>query len=640
MQVKVHKYLFAGTRNTHDRFFEKAQKLGLMEFITESGKKPHLYPKDVQRAKEAVKILAKHERGAQEKESRPSVSEIIKDVLSNRGQLDALLERRRLLKLEFIRAKPFGSFSMDLIHKVEEEGNREIGFFAIRKDKLLENEVPKNLIFITQEEGIDYYLHVGKEKFKHKAFISVQIDRSMDAILLEMEDIEVEIKEYEHIEMESCCYAGLIEDFIFARMNSINLNFAKEDVDYIVEDKLYMIEAWIPKNRLKDIEKLIDGLPILSEEVAIEKDDKPPTCLKNTGFSKLGEDLVYVYDTPAIDDKDPSAWVIWFFALFFGIIISDAGYGFLFLCCSLFGWYKYGKTLKGSKRRFLKLFTVISCSTIAWGILVASYFSIPMQPGNVLNKISIPYNLALKKVAYHKDAETDIHKEWVEKYPSIDNVNVPFDMLDKGVTRKGDRVVYNFMSDLYDSIFLELSLVIGIFHLALSFARNLYRNWSGVGWIAALIGGYLFIPQMLDSHSMVIYTGLISRDYSFVVGEYMLYGGIGLAVLLTMIQARSLSGLFALTKVIEIFSDVLSYLRLYALGLASMVLAGTFNDMAVDAGWTFGWFILLFGHTINILLGVMAGVIHGLRLNFLEWYHHCYEGEGKKFSPLRLLKSE
>ena len=323
------------------------------------------------------------------------------------------------------------------------------------------------------------------------------------------------------------------------------------------------------------------------------------------------------------------------------MIISDAGYGLIFLAGALYGWWKFGKNLKGIKKRMLKTLTLISCSTIIWGVMVASYFSIKFEPGDFLNRISLPYNLALKKIEYHTHNQTDLYKEWMHDYPSIIDVAVPSEMMEKAIKMKGHRKIYELMDDTYDGIFLELSLIIGIFHLCTSFSRNLYRNWSGIGWIFTLLGGYMFFPKVLDGTSMLVYTGLLSRDYSIMLGEYMLYGGLIMAVALAIIQERSIAGFAALFKAIEVFADTLSYLRLYALGLASMVLAGTFNEIGPDIGGPiFGPVIILLGHIVNISLGVMAGVIHGLRLNFLEWYHHCYDGGGKKFSPLRLLKRE
>ena len=90
--------------------------------------------------------------------------------------------------------------------------------------------------------------------------------------------------------------------------------------------------------------------------------------------------------------------------------------------------------------------------------------------------------------------------------------------------------------------------------------------------------------------------------------------------------------------VIEVFADVLSYLRLYALALAGSIMANTFNSFSSKMPFIFGILVLIIGHTLNIVLSVMGGVIHGLRLNFLEWYHYSFEGEGKKHRPLALLQ--
>ena len=113
--------------------------------------------------------------------------------------------------------------------------------------------------------------------------------------------------------------------------------------------------------------------------------------------------------------------------------------------------------------------------------------------------------------------------------------------------------------------------------------------------------------------------------------------GIALAMILSIIQHR-LKGMLEFTVVIQIFCDILSYLRLYALGLAGMMMAITFNDMAHMAGVVFGTLIIIVGHTINMGMGIMGGVIHGLRLNFLEWYHYSFEGGGRRFKPLKLYR--
>jgi V/A-type H+-transporting ATPase subunit I len=109
---------------------------------------------------------------------------------------------------------------------------------------------------------------------------------------------------------------------------------------------------------------------------------------------------------------------------------------------------------------------------------------------------------------------------------------------------------------------------------------------------------------------------------------------------------RILEGFNGLLGIVQVFSDVLSYLRLFALGIATVYMAQTFNMLAKNIVASFPWIgylfaalILLAGHAVNLLLGIMGGVIHGLRLNFLEWYRWCFTGDGVVYRPFRQIKS-
>ena len=171
-------------------------------------------------------------------------------------------------------------------------------------------------------------------------------------------------------------------------------------------------------------------------------------------------------------------------------------------------------------------------------------------------------------------------------------------------------------------------------HIGISLLRYSRRNWAGFGWFAALIGGYLYFPGFLQGTSITHFLHIVTPQVAGVFGLQLLLFGVGLAVVLALVQKR-LRGLGEITNAVQIFGDVLSYLRLYALALASSILAKTANEMGMDVGLFLGWLVILFGHGINIALGLMSAVIHGLRLNFIEWYHYSYEGGGKLFNPLR-----
>lgn len=138
---------------------------------------------------------------------------------------------------------------------------------------------------------------------------------------------------------------------------------------------------------------------------------------------------------------------------------------------------------------------------------------------------------------------------------------------------------------------------------------------------------------------MVNFLHILSKLTATTVGLQMIYVGVILAVVIALIHKR-LQGLFEVTHVMQVFADILSYLRLYALALASTILAETFNEMAGTIGFAIGILIIIVGHGINISLASGSAVIHGLRLNVIEWYHYSFEGGGRLFTPLKKLKAK
>ena len=151
-----------------------------------------------------------------------------------------------------------------------------------------------------------------------------------------------------------------------------------------------------------------------------------------------------------------------------------------------------------------------------------------------------------------------------------------------------------------------------------------------------MIGGYLFCPSVIQAQTIVNYLDWLTPEQSRNIGLIFLETGLGLVFLLSMLQKKW----FELLHLPQIFGDVLSYIRLYALALASILIAKTFNSMAAGAGFLGGLIIILLAHSTNIGLAVIGGVVHSLRLNFLEWYHYSFLGEGTLFNPLKKTKLE
>ncbi|MCK5739175.1 hypothetical protein KAH55_08335, partial [bacterium] len=359
----------------------------------------------------------------------------------------------------------------------------------------------------------------------------------------------------------------------------------------VVNGELFYMQGWVPEDKLDSLKGLSDdeGFVLLAEDPT--DDENPPTVMKNSAIGEIGESLVDIYDTPSYRDIDPNSTVFIFFALFFGMIIGDAGYGSILLALTLF-------LAKGpSAKTFRKLGITISCSTILFGILNASYFAIIIDASTSLGKFL--YMIA----PLYRDTGT---KE-------------------------------GLMSSMF------ISLWVGVFNLGFV---NLYkalhdRKLSPVGWVITSVG---LIPlfKMLFSVQM--------SAWEETVGLIPLVGGLLFTATMNAVETKASFGgrasAFAATlqSIVNLFADLLSYLRIFALAMAGAQMARTFNMLfgMIYADGAFlslimGIFVLLIGHGLNLILNIMSGTIHGLRLNFIESYHWCFDGGGKKYQPLAKL---
>jgi len=271
--------------------------------------------------------------------------------------------------------------------------------------------------------------------------------------------------------------------------------------------------------------------------------------------------------------------------------------------------------------------------------LSGSYFGLGLGPKNPFQKVSLVHYLVEKRAGYELARKGEVYQKYEKRFPAVAAAVSGEDFLEKAVEINKGKERFVAMDDFADNLMMEMSLVMGIIHLSISFARWVRRHWAGIGWIAFMIGGYLFFPaSVFKATTMVNFLGWLSPETAYVVGETLLYGGIGFALLATSIQHGIRNGLSEVFHLTKILGDCLSYLRLYALGLAGVLMATTFNAMGRDFGLVAGTVIIVLGHLANLGIGVMAGTIHGLRLNFLEWYHYCFDGGGRFFNPLQLRR--
>jgi V/A-type H+-transporting ATPase subunit I len=319
-------------------------------------------------------------------------------------------------------------------------------------------------------------------------------------------------------------------------------------------------------------------------------DDAVPTKLKNNRLVSLIYPLTDFLETvPGYNEVDISGWFLLFFCVFFGMIFGDAGYGFLLMLIGIIG---AAKTAKKGVPAALKMLLLLSFSNIVWGVITCTWFGIDAAklPG-VLRLISVP---PISNATAALSAES---KALVDQNLQI--VCFSLALLQLGVAHiKG--IVRNIRSLRLFGELGALAMLVGMFNVVLSLVvSNAYRRIP-------------FLPQSL----YLIIGGFV---LTFIFAGYE--GSVAKSVLSSL--KNIISVILGITNV---FSDIMSYIRLWAVGLAGASISATVNTMAGPLLGNFliflGIILLVFGHGLNVILNVLSVLVHGVRLNTLEFSGH------------------
>lgn len=637
MRIDVHKYLIIGPESVRSLFFKRMQQLGVAEFIRSTP--PSLEtPPEVQNFIDALHVLRQMPTVKQEPaDDTRSAHVLARHVVELNSDLEKLRERVLSLKKEIERITPFGDFSLAEIAQVEKESRRQIQFFFCKAHVEIEERVLNELIYINSAYGLNYYISINTEKKSYPGLIEMKIDHSLAELKEELAQVERRIDVAE-TELATLTHKkSQLKQGLYSALNKYHLEDSKARADQLLEGEAFAVSAWLATNKTKALFSLCDELGLYVTRIAFEKKDRVPTYLENKGGARLGEDLINIYDTPSTEDRDPSLWVFIAFGIFFSMIIADAGYGLLLLAISLWLYFKYGRKKGGFFKRFTQLSIALSCGCIVWGVMILSFFGIDFGADSHLRDYSLLNWAIVQKADYFLEDKPPSYLELVKEYPQLQHVTDAKQFLRAVVRGQEGMSKYIIYNNFQGNVLLELVIFIGAVHIMLSFLRYADKNWAGIGWALFILGAYLYFPSILGAVSLIHYLFHVPYVAGALLGKYLVYSGIGLAAVLALIQRR-LAGLGEVMHVIQVFADVMSYLRIYALSLAGMIMASTFNDIAMSMPFYIGILIIFFGHTLNFTLAIMGGVIHGLRLNFIEWYHYSFEGGGWKFNPLTLIK--
>jgi V/A-type H+-transporting ATPase subunit I len=303
---------------------------------------------------------------------------------------------------------------------------------------------------------------------------------------------------------------------------------------------------------------------------------------KGTGIIKPLFDILGT--VPGYRENDISLWFLLFFTLFFAMIIGDAGYGLVFLLAAA------GMHIKAKKANTMVLLIyVLSMATIVWGSLTGTWFGSKM----ILESIPFLQNLVIPSIS---------------NYPELFGLDA--------VTAQNQVMKFCF---IIGTVQLSLACVLNIVHKAPNKDLSLFAD---IGWMIDILALYFVVLQLVVgepvNYSMV--AGAIGLGFMLVV----VFGAQGPGIPFGKGLTAGLGGFFTtFLNTISCFSNIMSYIRLFAVGMASVAIAQSFNSMAggMLSGFAAiaGILVLVIGHSLNLVMGLLSVVVHGVRLNLLEF---------------------
>lgn len=609
MILKMKKYAFLVYHKQYTDFLEKIRELGVLHIVEKQkniAENESLIEK--MQFSSRIKNVMKQLESYLPKEFTPSENPVEAD-LQVLYKAETLLSSKDALEVKFNtidkereRLTVWGNYNSRRFTQLREAGY-ELNFFSCAARNFNpEWETLYNAFEIETEASTVYFVTVTTPDQK--------IDIEADTVRLGHENAEqlesqlITIKEQaEQVKAEISNIASSQMDVLLAIQKS---NFEEIDYDKVVlntethaDSFVMLLEGWCPQESEILLNEYLETTQVYYEVSEPTTRDAVPIKLKNNKFAKLFEPIGEMYDLPNYYELDLTPFFAPFYMLFFGLCLGDTAYGLLFLIIAIIARFKVKPALKP----MIDLVIWLGSSTVVMGFISGTFFGFSLLDAKI---------------------------EWLEKFKVI--------MLDS------NKLFY-------------ASLIIGVIQILYGIFVKAFGIVRRFGWAASLsTWGWLFILVGMGG----TYVAGTAFHLDTMITNYVMYafGAIGalLVFILNDVKRNPLinvgAGLWdAYNMATGLLGDVLSYVRLFALGICGSVMGFVFNDLALTikdgisipgVNILVMLIIMLLGHGINIFMAALGAFVHPMRLTFVEFYKNAgFEGGGKKYKPFaRYQKSE
>lgn len=602
------KYSFILLSGQTEEFLSKIQDLGVID-ITRSVKpvdeKSEALLSEADAVKKALTVL--NSCDAEPEKGFWFDGDPVEAALKAQADVEELKNELSSAKKELSARRPWGQFSTEAIGRLEAQGLK-IRFYSCQKKKFdpAWAEI-QPLQVVSETDTTVFFVTVApvSEEYSFPIEPMAAPEGSVNEMELTIKDLETKLSERKKLlgNLKGCI--GELRQRYNEKLGELDLYLAESATEMAADSHLAVVTGFAPTEDDKRLCDAFDALGIYYIHEPATKEDNPPIKLHNNWFAKNFEVLTGMYGMPVYDEFDPTPVLGPFFMLFFAMCMGDAGYGIVLMLIALFMKLKMQGTSLG---KMYRLIGFLGGMTFFVGLFLGTFFGMSIL-------------------------EASWTPEWLKAlcvdgwFPDGKIAGFPVQMV--------------------------LAVAIGVLHICLALIIKTInytkrfgfsKTVSTWGWTTLIVGGIIVIALgMTEVLSEVAFKWVIIALAAVSSLAIFVFNTPGRNPLVNIG-----SGLWdTYNMVTGLMGDVLSYIRLYALGLAGGMLGNAFNIMGTmildipvpGVNWVFCIVILIFGHVLNLAMSCLGAFVHPLRLTFVEYFKNSgYEGTGLKYNPLTKTK--
>ncbi|MFP4023568.1 MAG: V-type ATP synthase subunit I [Thiohalospira sp.] len=585
------KYSFLIYHKEYIPFLENLQELGVLHIIEKKKEiddhiKSSLH--QISEINKTLKFLNKRNQEEQEVKVQNEEVSVVEDVKALQEELNEIDQLLSSLNKDIQKAEPWGDFTPEMREKMAKL-NIRLRFFEC-SEKNFNNQWKEDyyLEIINRQHGKVYFV-VFQQSDEELEIEAEEVKLPEDPLSKLIEKQKENKKRIEEIENTFDEYAAKYQKQLREKRHELqkqtDFELAINHTEKQAEEKVMLLEGWIPREKQEDLEKFLDEQNVYYFSSKPSEEDQVPIKLKNNKFSRLFEPIGDLFALPNYKEMDLTPFFAPFFMLFFGFCVGDSGYGLLILIGTLI----FRQKVKQELKPVFTLAAFLGGATILMGMISGTFFGVELIK--------------------------------VENYPLKEIILEPLNLFWLSIAIGGLQIFYGMFIKAANQIKQGGSIKYGL---------------STIGWIllVATYGTFIGLDQ----------AGVNTEGFSVIKN---IGAGVSIALILLFANPEKnmivsvFSGLYDVYNMITgVFGDLLSYIRLFALGISSAILGLVFNQIAAQflGGSFFSYIpfiiILIIGHGLNIFLASLGAFVHPLRLTFVEFYKNAgFIGGGKRYKP-------